>query len=242
MTSHTIIVTGATSGIGRATVIQLLHAGHNVVATGRRAERLEQLYLSQEESNRSRLLTLQKDLCEEGAPAKIAKACLEHFGCIDGLVNAAGLLEIERSHRVSQQSYQQQVNTLFGGTFLMIQAVLPQMQKQKNGLVVNLGSISGQRAAPQMVLYGACKAAVEHMTRSLAAEYAAKGIRFLCIAPGPVRSELMDPMMFAMLEKKIPLQRLGEPEEIAAWIQLLFSDNANFMTGSTITVDGGAGL
>jgi 3-oxoacyl-[acyl-carrier protein] reductase len=114
--------------------------------------------------------------------------------------------------------------------------------KQRSGLVINFGSISGRRAAPQMAIYGAVKAAVRHLTTSLAAEYAARGIRFLCIDPGPIQTDLLDPLMFAMLEKKVPLGRLGQPEEVAALVRYLFTDEARFMTGSSLTIDGGTAL
>lgn len=243
MDGKVILVSGATSGIGLATLKALAAAGHRVVGFGRSAQKAAALRPELEAAHGPDRVALHAlDVRDRGGVKALADEVAQRCGRLDGLVNAAGLMRIEKSHKVSDESFDLQLDTLFGGTFFAIQAVIPHLLRQNGGLVVNLGSVSGLRAAPQMAVYGSAKAAVQHLTASLAAEYAPKGIRFLCVNPGPVRTELLDPLMFAMLEKKVPLQRLGEPEEVAALIRYLFSDDARFMTGASLTIDGGAAL
>lgn len=158
------------------------------------------------------------DVCNLNKVKQLVEKTLKRTGQIYGLINASGVLNIEKPHKASEQSFDQQFDTMLKGSFFLTQAVLPQMLKQKDGLIINIGSVSGVRATPQMAVYGACKAAIQHLTTSLAAECATKGIRFLCVNPGPVRTELKGPLMFDMLEKKFPLQRVGEQEEVASFI------------------------
>lgn len=242
MDSKVIIVSGATSGIGLATLNVLAAAGHRVVGFGRSEEKVAAL-LPELQATYGELVELQVlDVRQLNEIKCLVDKVIDAQGRIDGLVNAAGLLQIEKSHKVSLESFERQFDSMVKGSFFLTQSVLPQMLKQKDGLVINLGSVSGLRASPQMAVYGAAKAAIQHLTTSLAAEYANKGIRFLCVNPGPVRTELMDPLMFDMLERKLPLQRVGKPEEVAEMIRYLFTEAASFMTGSSITIDGGAAL
>ncbi len=243
MKEQVILISGATSGIGLATLKSLAEAGHRVVGFGRSPDKVAILLPELKDRYGTDQIDLWSlDIRDLEGVRKLVDAIAEQYGRIDGLVNAAGLMHIEKSHKVSEESFDLQLDTLLKGSFFAIQSVLPHLLKQKTGLVINLGSVSGLRAAPQMAVYGAAKAAIQHLTASLAAEYAPKGIRFLCVNPGPVRTELLEPLMFSMLEKKVPLQRLGEPEEVAGLIRFLFSDEARFMTGSSITIDGGAAL
>lgn len=244
MDEKVILISGATSGIGLATLKVLAAAGYRVVGFGRSAQKAAALQTELQAVHGQDRVVLNGgiDVRDLKCLNAFVADTLEHFGRLDGLVNGAGLMCIEKSHKVAEESFDQQLDTMLKGTFFAIQAVIPHMLKQKGGLVVNLGSVSGQRAAPQMAVYGAAKAAIQHLTTSLAAEYASKRIRFLCVNPGPVRTDLLDPLMFAMLEKKVPLARLGEPEEVAALIRYLFSDDACFMTGSSLNIDGGAAL
>ncbi len=243
MPHKVIVVSGATSGIGLACLRELAEAGHTVVGFGRSGDKVAGLLpelVASHGADRVQLSAL--DIRDTAEVANFISSVVQTKGRIDGLINAAGLLELERSHKVSDAGFVEQVDVLFKGTFMLTREVIRPMMKAKDGLVVNIGSVSGQRPAPGMAVYGAAKAAVQHLTSSLAAEYAAKGIRFLCVSPGPVQTGLMDPLMFEMLAKKVPLQRLGRPEEVAALIGFLFTEKATFMTGSTIAVDGGTAL
>jgi NAD(P)-dependent dehydrogenase (short-subunit alcohol dehydrogenase family) len=238
-----MIVSGATGGIGQACVRTMAAAGWVVAGFGRSGEKaaeLEQQLQAEHGSDSIRLAAV--DIRDSAAVADFVAGVKAESGRIDGLVNAAGLLHMQKSHKVGDGELAEQWEVLFGGTFTLTRQVLPIMIGQKDGLVVNIGSVTGTRPAPGMAVYGAAKAAVQHLTASLAAEYAAKGVRFLCLNPGPVRTGLMEPLLFDLLAKKTPLQRVGEPQEVADLVRFLFSDEARFMTGSTITLDGGAAL
>jgi len=238
-----IVVSGATSGIGLACLQALTASGYTVAGFGKSPNKVQELLPAMQETHGPDKVWLQAlDIRDHTALTTFVDQVVTKFGHLDGLINAAGLLEMEKTHKVSAEGFAGQCDVLFKGTFQLTQAVLPFLLKQKSGLVFNIGSVSGTRAAPGMAVYGAAKAAVQHLTTSLAAEYAAKGLRFLCLNPGPVETDLMDPLMFQMLAKKVPLQRVGQPSEVASLVKYLFSDEASFMTGSTITLDGGAAL
>lgn len=239
MKNRVIVVSGATSGIGAACAQTLNAAGYTVAGFGRSAQKVNDL---KNEPGYENIFLQALDIRDDAAVSVFVDEVVARHGRIDGLVNAAGLLQLERSHQVSAKSFAEQCDVLLKGTFILTQAVLKPMLKQKQGLVINIGSVSGNRPAPGLAVYGAAKAAVQHLTTSLAAEYAPKGIRFLCLNPGPVESGLMDKIMFDMLAQKIPLGRLGQPSEVADLVEFLFSSKAGFMTGSTITLDGGAAL
>ena len=243
MKNRVIVISGATSGIGLACLHTLAAAGATVVGFGRSESKVQNLRIGlQEEYGAERVSLSALDILDTAALENFVARVVQDHQRIDGVINAAGVLEMSKTHKVSAESFTAQSGVLFQGTFQLTQFVLAPMLKQKSGLVINLGSVSGNRAAPGMAVYGAAKAAVQHLTTSLAAEYAAKGIRFLCVNPGPVETALMEPLMFEMLAKSVPLQRVGQPEEVAGLIRFLFSDDARFMTGSTITMDGGAVL
>lgn len=236
MDGKIIIVSGATSGIGRACAEALVKAGAVVHGFGRSADKAA----GASAETGAKISAL--DIRDTGALAAFVDQVLQDHGRIDGLVNAAGLLSMERAHKVTDTDLDEQLDVLFKGTFRLTRLVLPAMRRQRSGLVVNIGSVSGRRPAPGHAVYGAAKAAVEHLTRSLAAEYAARGLRFLCVSPGPVATDLLDDLSLQMLGRKVPLGRLGQPAEVAALVAFLFSGQAEFMTGTTLPIDGGAGL
>jgi NAD(P)-dependent dehydrogenase (short-subunit alcohol dehydrogenase family) len=232
-----ILISGATSGIGRACLERLHAGGYQVVGVGRSAEKAAALAGAFAGAEVRAL-----DVGDTGSVQALVAETLAAHGRIDGLVNAAGTLLMERTHKTSATDAAQQVEVLFQGVFNFCQAVLPAMIKQKDGLIINLGSVVGARPAPGMSVYGAMKAAVQHFTTSLAAEYAGKGVRAVCVSCGPVQTGLMDPLMFEVLARKVPLGRIGTPEEVAGLVAYLLSDEARFMTGNTITMDGGMSL
>lgn len=235
-TDKVIIVSGATSGIGKACAQALVQAGHKVRGFGRSTEKMEAACAD----TGARISAL--DIRDAAACEALVAEVLDEHGRIDGLINAAGFLEMERTHKVSAESLDAQLDVLFKGAFRLTQLVLPAMRKQGGGLVLNIGSVSGRRPAPGHAVYGAAKAALEHLTRSLAAEYAPKGVRFLSISPGPVATDLLDDLSLQMLGRKVPLGRLGRPEEVASLAVFLYSGQADFMTGTSLAIDGGAGL
>ena len=243
MDKQVTIVSGATSGIGLATLETLCEIGHTVIGFGRSEEKVTALLPNLRDrfgADSVELLSL--DVRQIGAVQAFVQDVLARHGRIDGLVNSAGLLKVEKTHAVSEESFDLQVDTMLKGTFFLTTAALPRMVEQSKGLVINVGSVAGLRASPKMAVYGAVKAAINNFTKSLALEYADQGIRTVCINPGAVETNLMNKFLFAMIQKKTPLKRLAQPVEIARLIGYLFSEDATYITGSAITIDGGVGL
>ena len=243
MEKHVVIISGATSGIGLATLQGLCEDGYTVVGFGRSAEKIAAVLPGLREQFGSDAVELHaldvRDV--EAVQAFVSDVHARHHR-IDGLVNAAGVMRVERSHTVSEASFDLQVDTLLKGTFFLTTAVLPFMIEQDGGLIINIGSLSGLRAAPKMAVYGAAKAAINNLTQSLAAEYADNGIRAICINPGVVDTPLMDTLLLATIQKRVPLKRLASPQEIAYLVRFLFSSDASYVTGAAVTIDGGLGL
>ena len=236
--SKTVVVTGVTSGIGKAIAERLLAGGHRVVGLARSKEKLDALAADHPE----KLLPYVCDVRDAARVKEVVQAIVAKVGTVDALVNNAGLLKFSATHDVSDADLLAQVETILLGTIYMTRALLPTFIAQQRGLVVNLGSVSGQKASPKMAAYGAAKAGVENFTKSIALEYADKNIRAITICPGTIETGLMDKMMFAMIGKKVPMKRIGQPKEIAGLVEFLLSEDAAYMTGSSVVVDGGVGL
>jgi NAD(P)-dependent dehydrogenase (short-subunit alcohol dehydrogenase family) len=235
--SKTVVITGVTSGIGKATAERLIQAGHRVIGLARSKEKLDVLAAEHPD----KLIPFVCDV-RDLAAVKETVASIVANGPVDVLVNNAGLLKFSATHELPDADLAAQIETILLGTIYVTRALLPTFLAQGRGLVVNLGSVSGQKASPKMAAYGAAKAGVENFTKSIALEYADKGIRAVTIAPGTVETALMDKMMFAMIGKKVPMKRIGQPREVAALIEFLMSDDAGYITGASVVVDGGVSL
>ena len=243
MPSRTAIVTGATGGIGRATIELLAQCGFHVIGTGHTPSKLDRLASDLQKTSELNQVDLELlDLQDSASIQKFVGATLSKFGKIDALVNAAGILTLGNSHEVSTDSFDVQFNTLFKGPFFLMTALIPAMSETGGGVFVNITSAAAQRASPKMAVYAAAKAALVSVSKSLALEYAAKNIRVVCVDPGGVETTLMDKIIFAMIQKRTPLKRLAGAAEIASLVRFILSDEASYMTGSVITIDGGVSL
>jgi len=160
---------------------------------------------------------------------------------IDALVNAAGILRFQKTHEVTEESAAEQFDVLFKGAFFLTTSVIARMLGA-GGMIVNIGSASAERASPKMAVYAAAKAALVNFTKTVALEYADKQIRAICINPGAVETSLMNKVMFAMIQKRTPLKRLAQPREIASLVRYVLSEEASYITGSAIAIDGGSAL
>jgi 3-oxoacyl-[acyl-carrier protein] reductase len=234
----TVVVTGVTSGIGKAITEHLVFQGHRVVGIARSKDKLDELTAAHPE----RVIPFVCDVRSASAVAETIEKVVAQVKTVDAVVNNAGLLRFSPTHQLTDADLMAQVETILLGTIYVTRALLPTFLAQGHGLVVNLGSVSGQKASPKMAAYGAAKAGVENFTKSIALEYADKNIRAITICPGTIETGLMDKMMFAMIGKKVPLKRIGQPKEIAALVEFLLGEGAGYMTGSSIVVDGGVGL
>lgn len=235
--SRVAVVTGGTRGIGGATSIALKEAGYTVAAVYGSDDK------KAEEFNKQTGIAVYKwdvsdfDACQEG----IAKVAAD-LGPVEVLVNNAGITRDGTMHRMTFEQWQDVINTNIGSCFNMSRAVIESMRERKFGRIVNVGSINGQAGQYGQVNYAAAKSGIHGFTKALAQEGAAQGITVNAIAPGYIDTEMVAAVPENILEKiveRIPVGRLGRAEEIARAILFLVGDDAGFITGSTLSVNGG---
>ncbi len=237
---RTALVTGASRGIGAATARALDRAGARVVLSGRDREALDKVAA---DLDRDPVVVL-ADLADAMAPIELATAALAAVGNVDILVNnaatAARLPTVEVDAELIDTMYAVNVRA----PILLIAALLPSMIERQRGSIVNLSSVSGVVGTPNRAAYAATKGAIDAATRSLAMELGPQGIRVNSVAPGVVDTALWAknkaiPGVVERIEAQTPLRRWSQPEDIADVIVFLASDAARFITGETISADGG---
>jgi NAD(P)-dependent dehydrogenase (short-subunit alcohol dehydrogenase family) len=245
---RTILVTGATSGMGRATARALGAEGANVAAAGRRKERLAELSAEFKKLGRE-LLVLEGDVRDEATCARWVSETLARFGALHGLVNAAGVLGPGGAADTPTAEWDRIMDTNLRSVFLLTRVAAPELVKTK-GSVVNLSSVGGLRPYPNLAAYCVSKAAVDQLTRCTALDLAPQGVRVNAVNPGVVVTELHTVTKAvadypAFLEKgktTHPIGRVGNAEEVASLILFLMSDEAGWITGVTYSIDGGRAL
>jgi meso-butanediol dehydrogenase / (S,S)-butanediol dehydrogenase / diacetyl reductase len=239
-----VIVTGAGSGIGAATARQLGTAGAPVVLVGRREALLKDV-AGQIAAGGGEALCVPADLADPASPQRIADACLDRYGRIDGLVNNAAVVRHMPLADWDTGCFDEHLATNVRAPFFLIQAVLPALRESPVRSVVNISSSSGTLKRTGQSVYGMTKSALDYLTQTLAGELAPLGIRVNGISPGPIDTPIhatwADDLdeAYRWLSGQVPLGRIGAPEEVALWITLLLSPMASFMTGAVIPLDGG---
>ena len=240
------IVTGAGGGVGRATTKRLAYEGSKVVMVGREKEKLTKV-ISEVNDGRS-LLPITADITKEAEVLNAIEQTISAFDRIDILVNNAGVLNDPTPfHLMTDDQWLALINTNLIGTFRTTKAVLPiMMERSEGGSIVNISSVLGIRAIPRVPLsvYGVTKAGVIMFTKSIAIEYGQYDIRCNCIAPSTIRSPIIEPYLQdenakKVLESSFSLHRIGDPEDISGAVCYLCSDDAKWITGTILTVDGG---
>ncbi|SMQ17157.1 NAD(P)-dependent dehydrogenase, short-chain alcohol dehydrogenase family [Streptomyces sp. Ag82_O1-12] len=231
------LVTGATSGIGRAIAVKLAEAGATVYVTGRRAELgKETVELIEQAGGTGHFVVA--DVANIDDVRRLA----EEVGEVDVLVNNAGIFPFSTTPEQSLDSYEQVFDINVRASYFLTAALAPAMVAKKKGAIVNVSSVAAQIGTPVGSVYNASKAAMDALTRSWAVEFGAAGVRVNSVAPGPIRTDTaVDTVgeMFEEFSQTTPLARAGEPEEIAEAVVFLASDKASYITGAVLTADGG---
>jgi 3-oxoacyl-[acyl-carrier protein] reductase len=241
LSGKTALVTGASGGIGGAIARALHKQGAAVTLSGTRADALEQLKSSLGE--RAHVVAAKMD--DAADIDRLAKEAEAAMGKIDILVNNAGITRDQLSMRMKDEDWEKVLQVNLTGTFRLTRAVTRGMMRRRHGRVVNITSIVGVTGNPGQANYAAAKAGLVGMSKSLAQELASRGITVNCLAPGfittPMTDVLSDEQKKATLAR-VPMDRLGTPQEIAAGVVYLASDEAAYVTGQTLHINGGMAM
>jgi NAD(P)-dependent dehydrogenase (short-subunit alcohol dehydrogenase family) len=244
MKNQTVLITGALTGIGRATALAFAREGTRLIVSGRRDEAGAKLVTELRQLG-TEAEYVRADVSSEKDVQNLVEQTIKRFGRLDVAVNNAGT-EGKPGPLVDQtvESYTETFNANVLGTFLGLKHELKVMIPQKSGSIINVSSTLGQTTAPGASIYAATKHAVEGLTKTAALEAASTNVRVNAVAPGPIDTGMLDRFTGtadrkAALIAGVPLKRIGRPEEVAQTILFLASDNAPFITGQIIGIDGG---
>lgn len=236
------LVTGSSRGIGRAIATELAHQGYAVCVNYRVRKDCADDLVEKLTAEGCRAMAVQADVADRAQVNEMVKKVEENFGPVSLLVNNAGVAGQALFQEITDELWHRYFSVNVDGSFHTIQAVLPHMLHEHEGCIVNISSMWGLRGASCEVTYSATKAALIGLTRSLAAELAPTHIRVNCVAPGVIKTDMLDALpdgVLPQLTEETPLRRIGVPEDIAHAVAYLADEKASFVTGQVLTVDGG---
>ncbi len=234
------LVTGASRGIGRSIALALAAEGVRVAVNYVNSAAAAQDLVERITSQGGAAVAVQGDVSESAAVEAICQQTLETWGRLDLLVNNAGITRDTFLLRMKLEDWQAVINLNLNGVFLCTKVASKIMLKQRSGRILNITSVAGQMGNPGQANYSAAKAGVIGFTRTVAREFASRGITVNAIAPGFIATDMTEGLATAELLKAIPLGRLGKPEEVAGMARFLLTDPAAaYITGQVFNVDGG---
>ncbi|MFD2208791.1 3-oxoacyl-[acyl-carrier-protein] reductase [Virgibacillus halophilus] len=242
LAGKTALVTGASRGIGRAIALELAEQGANIVVNYSGSEQKAGEVVEAIEKLGVKAIKYQANVAKEEDVKSMMKETVKTFGSLDILINNAGITKDNLLMRMKESEFDDVIQTNLKGAFLCVKAATRQMMKQRDGRIVNVASVVGISGNPGQANYVAAKAGLIGLTKTAAKELAARNIRVNAVAPGFISTDMTDALTEEQREamlQLIPLARLGKPEDIAKTIRFLVSDDAAYITGQTITVDGG---
>ena len=240
----TALVTGGAKGIGLAISQELVALGWNVVVTGRDAKAIDTAVAGLA-SGLGKAIGRVMDVRDRTSIDSVIADTRSEFGSLDSLINCAGVIIRDESEVLSEADWETVIDTDLSGVFKCSQAAFSDLEKAKGATIVNVGSIAGSVGIAGRAGYTAAKAGLEGLTRTLGLEWADRDIRVNAVAPGWTRTEMVaggikdGRLSEAALTSRIPQKRLAEPSEIAKVVVFLMSSDSSYITGQTITVDGG---
>ncbi|MGA9528577.1 MAG: 3-oxoacyl-[acyl-carrier-protein] reductase [Terriglobales bacterium] len=235
------LVTGASQGIGHACALRLAREGASVAVASRNQQKIEELVaLIAGEGGKAAAFPM--DVAEEEQVKSAIKSAIAHFGKIDILVNNAGVTRDQLIIRMKRADWDAVLNTNLTSAYLTVQQVIPSMLKQRWGRIINIASVFGQMGQAGQANYAASKAGLIGLTMAIAREVASRNITSNAIAPGFIETSMTAALSAEFKQsalKQIPLGRVGAPEDVAHAVAFLASDNASYITGHVLNVNGG---
>ena len=249
LTGKAAVVTGSSRGIGAAVARRLAEAGADLVINHSRKESRDEAEAVAEsisaQTERSRVIISQADVSQAEEAQNLIRSCLHEFESIDILVNNAGITRDTLLMRMKEEDWQETLRVNLGGTFNCSKAAVRPMIKQRSGRIINLSSIIGLIGNAGQTNYAASKAGIVGFTKSLAREVAGRNITVNAVAPGFIATEMTGEMSDKIKKEmlnRVPLQRAGEPEDVADAVLFLASERASYITGEVLKITGGLGM
>ncbi|QPC46312.1 3-oxoacyl-[acyl-carrier-protein] reductase [Mangrovibacillus cuniculi] len=242
LVGKTAVVTGASRGIGRAIALELSAQGANIVVNYAGSEAKAMEVAEEVRALGTKAIVVQANVSNATEVQDMMKRAVEEFGSIDILVNNAGVTRDNLLMRMKEEEWDEVININLKGVFLCTKAVTRTMMKQRSGSIINVASIVGVSGNAGQANYVAAKSGVIGLTKTTAKELAPRGITVNAIAPGFISTDMTDkltPEVKEAMLAQIPLARFGEPKDIASVVSFLASEDAKYMTGQTLHVDGG---